>query len=71
VSWLVGSGSTPLVLDLTPCGSDFVAEVKKIPLSVPHQSTDLRPSPSRWSLKRATVPLCKGGARVRRFSGSA
>lgn len=40
---------------------------KKIPLSVPRQSTGLRPGPSRSVLTWAMVALCMGGAGVKGF----
>jgi hypothetical protein len=45
LDWLCGSSSTPQVLGSTPVGVNFRLRLKKIPLSVPHQSTGLRPSP--------------------------
>jgi hypothetical protein len=46
---LIGCSSTPQVLGSTHHGSEFQSEVKKILSYVPHQSTSLRPGPSRWS----------------------
>jgi hypothetical protein len=45
--WLGGLSSTSRVLGLTPRVSEFQAVVKKIPSSVPCQSTGLTPGPGR------------------------
>jgi hypothetical protein len=47
LSWLGGLSGTPQVLGSTPSGSEFQAMVKKIPSSVPLQSTCLKLRPSR------------------------
>uniref|UniRef100_A0A0A9AEY7 Uncharacterized protein n=1 Tax=Arundo donax TaxID=35708 RepID=A0A0A9AEY7_ARUDO len=44
--------------------ANFNPGLKKVPSSVPHQSTGLRLGPV---LTRAIVPLCKGGVGVRGF----
>ena len=47
MSWLSALSSTPHVLCSTPVGANFQARVKKVPSSVPHQSTGLRSGPGR------------------------
>ena len=59
-------GGTPQVLSSTPRGSEFQAEVKKIPSSVPITNAlgGHRPNSHLGGGK----PPCKGGAGVRGFS---
>jgi hypothetical protein len=47
LSWLVDSGSTPMVLGSTLHGNEFQVKVKKFHSYVPHQNTGLRPSVGR------------------------
>jgi hypothetical protein len=47
LSWLGGLSSTPRSWVRLPVGANFQAMVKKIPSSVPRQSTGLRLSPGR------------------------
>ena len=66
--------STPQVLGSTPGGSEFQAEVKKIPSpAYKPKHMEIGPGSPRPALTRVTVwvtaPLCKGGAGVRGFLG--
>jgi len=73
------SGGTPQVLSSTPRGSEFQAEVKKIPslalcakaLVVSRPQVGLRTLTwPRQVVPRGYVSQCQGGARVRGFSRS-
>ena len=77
--WLEEPSGTPQVLGSTPCGSEFQAEVKKIPslalcakaLVVSRPQVGLRTLTfPRQTVPRGYVSQCQGGARVRGFSRS-
>ena len=77
--WLEEPGGTPQVLGSTPRGSEFQAEVKKIPslalcakaLVVIRPQVGLKTLTwPRQVVPRGYVSQCQGGARVRGFSRS-
>jgi len=77
--WLEEPSGTPQVLGSTPRGSEFQAEVKKIPslalcakaLVVSRPQVGLRTLTwPRQVVPRGYVSQCQGGARVRGFSRS-
>ena len=77
--WLEEPSGTPQVLGSTPRGSEFQAEVKKIPslalcakaLVVSRPQVGLRTLTwPRQVVPRGYVSQCQGGARIRGFSRS-
>ena len=75
--WLEEPSGTPQVLGSTPRGSEFQAEVKKIPSLAPVPMHWCGRPRSAWGPLHGPVgvsmgygPQCQGGARVRGFSRS-